>query len=306
MSTAAALPQSSSTDMKILRETFALFDKNGSQRISVRDMGDFLRLMGEEVNEDDITEMLREVSGTSKPSLDFDTFVKFMMSEEEREQQEKKAENVATPSSKRSSASSTSSSSSRPGTASGTKKSSTSTPLKKKLIPKLKIGSTNQSVSQRKRSKSNTPQQQSTSSKIFNFLSPRTASRQSKRGDEKTSSHSARSSSRSSKRTSTASDSSTPKNRKRANSSNSANDTETLCGDRTLQDMKRAFQAFDLDNDGKLSTREVGIMMRRFGLGSAEKSIQNLFDLLDDGAAKQSGAIQEIDFDQFLKLTTLV
>jgi len=290
--------------MKILRETFALFDKNGSQRISVRDMGDFLRLMGEEVNEDDITEMLREVSGTSKPSLDFETFVKFMMSEEEREQQEKQAESVSTPSSKRSSASSTSSSSSRPGTASGTKKSSTSTPLKKKLIPKLKIGSTNQSIAQRKRSKSNAPQQQSTSSKIFNFLSPRTTSRQSKK-DEKTSSNSARSS-KNSKHTSTASDSTTPKNRKRAHSSNSANDPETLCGERTLQDMKRAFQAFDLDNDGKLSTREVGIMMRRFGLGSAEKSIQNLFDLLDDGDAKQSGAIQEIDFDQFLKLTTLV
>lgn len=32
-------------DTRVLEQTFALFDKNNSKRISVRDLGDFLRLM---------------------------------------------------------------------------------------------------------------------------------------------------------------------------------------------------------------------------------------------------------------------
>mmetsp|Transcript_11295 Transcript_11295/g.42313 ORF Transcript_11295/g.42313 Transcript_11295/m.42313 type:complete len:303 (-) Transcript_11295:206-1114(-) len=289
---------SGSTDLRILRETFALFDKNNSKRISVRDMGDFLRLLGEDVSEDEIGDMLREVSGNEKASLNFEQFVKFMMSEEAQEREQEAKEHSSTKrestsstiSSKRSSGSSTASSS-RPGTAGSTRKTSTSI-KKKKLIPKLKIGSTNQSVSQRKRSKSSAPQEhKSTSSKIFNFLSPRTKK-------EKT--NSARGTAAGSK-SSRSTDSSKPKARKRANSSNNANDP--LVGERTVQDMRRAFQVFDLDNDGKLSTREVGIMMRRFGLGSGEKSIQNLFDLLDNGEGKN---VTEIDFDQFLKLSSLV
>lgn len=152
---------------------------------------------------------------------------------------------------------------------------------KKKKTPKKKDSDskskTPKTTLTRKRSKSTI----TTSSKIMNLFSPRS------KKTEKT------------EKTEKSEKSTDKKTRKRSNSSNGGESHE-----RSIEEMHRAFQAFDLNGDGKVTTHEVGIMMRRFGLGSQEQSIQNLFDLL--GPSEQGKKTEEIDFAQFLKLTNMV
>jgi Ca2+-binding EF-hand superfamily protein len=249
------------TDIRVLRATFALFDKNESKRISVNDMSSFLNLMGEEANEKEILEMLQEVSGSD--GLDFDSFAKFMMQpDEDSESLSKHSRSSSTESNPKKK--SKKSIKSPVTTQSGSAKKR----IKKTTIPKTKIVSLDQSIQKRSRS---------TSSRLLSFLKVKGKSSPKKIDPIVKNTNM----------------SSITRKRSKSNSEVSSYSSRII-------DMQRAFQAFDVNNDGKLSTREVNMMMRKFGLDSQEQSIQNLFDLLPGEKT------EEIDFDQFMNLTSLV
>lgn len=64
---------SAAVDSKTFKDAFALFDKKGAGKISVGQLGDMLRAVGQSPTQAEVAELEKSIDGDS---FDFDTFVK--------------------------------------------------------------------------------------------------------------------------------------------------------------------------------------------------------------------------------------
>uniref|UniRef100_A0A1I8GC76 Calmodulin n=1 Tax=Macrostomum lignano TaxID=282301 RepID=A0A1I8GC76_9PLAT len=63
-----------------IRESFALFDKNGDGSISAEELGEVMKTLGQFPNADELQDMMRQVDEDGDGTIDFNEFV-HMMSE---------------------------------------------------------------------------------------------------------------------------------------------------------------------------------------------------------------------------------
>ena len=66
--------------------------------------------------------------------------------------------------------------------------------------------------------------------------------------------------------------------------------------DQQIIEFREAFQAFDKDGNGSISTKELGTVMRSLGQNLSEAEIKQMIDIVDED---KSGTI---DFKEFLNL----
>jgi len=68
---------------------------------------------------------------------------------------------------------------------------------------------------------------------------------------------------------------------------------ETKLSEQQIADCKEAFQLFDRDSDGKITTNELGTVMRSLGQNPTQAELKDLIKEIDDGTG-------HVDFAQFL------
>ena len=66
--------------------------------------------------------------------------------------------------------------------------------------------------------------------------------------------------------------------------------------DQQIIEFREAFQAFDKDGNGSISTKELGTVMRSLGQNLSEAEIKQMIEIVDED---KSGTI---DFKEFLNL----
>ena len=66
--------------------------------------------------------------------------------------------------------------------------------------------------------------------------------------------------------------------------------------DQQIIEFREAFQAFDKDGNGSITTRELGTVMRSLGQNLSEAEIKEMIDIVDED---KNGTI---DFQEFLHL----
>jgi len=68
------------TDEEIaeFKEAFSLFDQNGDNTISTKELGIVMRSLGQEPTEEELTDMINEVDHNGNGTIDFDEFVDMM------------------------------------------------------------------------------------------------------------------------------------------------------------------------------------------------------------------------------------
>lgn len=70
--------QLSSEEIQDFKDTFALFDKDGSGTISASELGSIMRSLGQNATDDELADMISEVDIDQSGTIDFDEFLKLM------------------------------------------------------------------------------------------------------------------------------------------------------------------------------------------------------------------------------------